>query len=111
LASVAFTQGSFLPHAEAADVVVGGGWEVYAVAAGTLAAIVPWQLLGVNTIEKRIVAAGASVKAAEEKGLQAVVVDQEGMANELEKWGRGWGVNGMLAAAGALVGAYAAAWF
>ncbi|KAA8912497.1 hypothetical protein FN846DRAFT_933329 [Sphaerosporella brunnea] len=111
LASVAFTPGSFLPHAEATDVIVGSGWELYAVAAAALGAIIPWQVFGVNKVEKRIAAAGESVKAAEEKGLETAVVDRETVREDLEKWGKCWGVNGLLAASGALIGAYAAAWF
>lgn len=83
---------------------------MYAVAAGVLAAVVPWQMLGVNQVEKRIAAAGEGVAAAEDKGLQTEVVDAESMNAESQKWARGWGVNGLLAAAGAVVGAYAGAW-
>jgi hypothetical protein len=110
LASVTFTPGSFMPHAEATELVVGSGWELYAIASGTLAAIIPWQLCGVEKVEKRIAAAGESVRTAEARGLQTQVVTKDDMVSELEKWGRGWKVNGILAAAGALVGAYSAAW-
>lgn len=46
--SVQFSADSFLPHADLMAVVVGGGWKIYAVAAGVLAAVVPWQFLGVS---------------------------------------------------------------
>jgi hypothetical protein len=99
-----------MPHAEATEVVVGSGWECYAIAAGTLGAIVPWQLCGVDKVEKRIAATGDSVRAAEERGLQTQVVTKDDMVGELDKWGRGWMVNGILAAMGAVAGAYGAAW-
>jgi hypothetical protein len=109
--SVQFSADSFLPHADLTAVVVGRGWEIYAVAAGVLAAVVPWQLLGVNQVERRIVAAGEGVSTAEGTGLQTEVVDGESMNAESQKWARGWGVSGMLAAAGAIVGAYGSAWW
>lgn len=109
--SVQFHADSFIPHTDLTAVVVGGGWEVYAVAAGVLAAVLPWQLLGVDQVERRIVAAGESVAAAEDKGLQTEVVDGESMSAESQKWARGWGVSGLLAAAGAVVGAYGSAWW
>ena len=111
MTSVQFSADSFLPHADLTAVVVGGGWKIYAVAAGVLAAVVPWQLLGVSQVERRIVAAGEGVSAAEGTGLQTEVVDGESMSAESQKWARGWGVSGVLAAVGAVVGAYGSAWW
>lgn len=111
LASITLSPGSFLPHGEATEVLVGGGWELYAAAAGALAAVIPWQMWRVSAVEKRIVAAGEGIGAAEKRGLKTSVVDNEGMRDEAEKWGNGYGVSGALAGAGALLGAYAAAWW
>ena len=105
------SQGSFLPHAETTELLVGAGWEVYAGAAAALGAIVPWQLLGVGKVEKRIEAAGEGIRAADKTGLRTEVVDQAGMRDDVEKWGRGQVVSGALAAVAALAGAYGAAWF
>jgi hypothetical protein len=111
LASVAFHPGSFLPHGEATTVLVGAGWELYAAAAVALACVLPWQFFGVAPVEKRIQSAGEGVKAAEERGLKTRVVNTGNTQDDLESWRKGVQVKGVLAAAGALVGAYAAAWW
>lgn len=110
LASVSFAQGSFLPHAEATHVLIGAGWEIYAAAAAALGAIMPWQLLGAQRVEGRIQAAGEGIKVAEQRGLKTAVVDTENTKQDLEGWQMAVGVKGALAAVGALVGGYAAAW-
>ncbi|KAI5820144.1 hypothetical protein BZA77DRAFT_384438 [Pyronema omphalodes] len=111
LASLSFAPGSFFPHAEATDILIGAGWEVYAAAAAALGVIFPWQWLGVRKVEKRIEAAGEAVKVAEERGLQVKVVDRESAERDLMEWKMGVMVKGVLAAVAAVVGGYAGAWY
>ncbi|KAI5793038.1 hypothetical protein EDC01DRAFT_788046 [Geopyxis carbonaria] len=110
IASIVLQPGSFLPHAVGREIVVGGGWEVYAVAAATLAAVLPWQILGVGRVEKRILAEGEAVRVARERGLRTAVVKGDSVRGDAESWGRGLAVSGVVVGLGAVVGGWAVAW-
>ncbi|KAF8251035.1 hypothetical protein K440DRAFT_658862 [Wilcoxina mikolae CBS 423.85] len=111
LASIAFHPGSFLPHGEATTVLVGAGWELYAAAAAAVGCVLPWQVFGVAPVERRIQSAGEGVRVAEERGLKTKIVDASETLEDLESWRKGVRVKGVLAAVGAVVGAYAVAWW
>ncbi|TGZ81633.1 hypothetical protein EX30DRAFT_363640 [Ascodesmis nigricans] len=68
LASITTSPSSFLPHAEATDLVIGGGWEFYAAAAAVLAAVVPWQLVVGGKVEERLEGAARASVAGREVG-------------------------------------------
>ena len=111
LASITLQQGSFLPHFEATHILIGDGWEYYAAAALAIGTVLPWQLLGVGKVEKRIEEVSESIRASEERKIGASVVTQESVEQDARRWKRGQAVSGSLAAMAALLSAYAAAYW
>lgn len=95
LTSIATSQASFFPHTESTDLIIGGGWEFYAGAAALLAAVIPWQILGVGKVEKRIEAANVAGPT----------------TADLSKWRKGQFISGGLAAVGLGLAGYGQAWW
>lgn len=114
--SIKSVPGSFIPSVSSTELVVGAGWELYAVPAVLLALAGIWEVAAMWSVEKRMEEDAEMFRIADKKGVAASSSalsrrgSTERVRKDVEAWARGNLVRGVLATAAAVVGAFAVAW-